>query len=324
MTDVLKPSISHGETSCLETAESFPADEAVIAEAGGCLIAKGPTEENRYRKRKRLRPAAVLKYLSLVAACAALASLVAIVLFIFVNGIPNLSLHFIFGKNSYFDITISGVLVTTLKLVVTTVLIATPLGVLTAVYLSEYTRRGSRLVKAVRIAVETLAGVPSIVFGLFGMLVFVEGMRMGKGVYAGALTLSLMVLPSVVSTVEEALRSVPDALREGSFGLGAGRNRTTFSVVLPAALPGVLSAVILSMGRVISESACVMFTAGNSYNMGASFGSEGATLAVAMYMLASEGYTGQAYAIGVILIVLVAALNLAATVIAKRLKKRTG
>lgn len=275
-------------------------------------------------RRRRVRPTALLKYLSYFAIGVALASLVSIVAFIFINGIPNLSWHFVFGKHSYFDMTVSGVLVTTLKLVFTTVLIATPVGVFTAIYLAEYSRKGSKAVRVVRVAVETLSGVPSIVFGLFGMLVFVEAMRLGKGVWAGSLTLSLMILPTIISTVEESLKSVPDALREGSFGLGATKLRTVFGVVLPNALSGILTAVVLSMGRIVSESACVMFTAGNSYNMGASFGSEGATLAVAMYMLASEGFTQQAYAVGVVLIVLVASLNLLASFISARLKKRTG
>lgn len=296
------------------------------ARNGACLSAqtvKQTLKEQLTSKRRRLKPTTMLKYVSCAAVAAAVLSLAAIVVFIFAKGIPNLSFHFIFGKHSYFDMTISGVLVTTLKLVAVTILIATPIGVFTAIYLAEYTHRGSRAVKIIRVAVQTLAGVPSIVFGLFGMMVFVEAMKMGKGVWAGALTLSLMVLPTIISTVEESLKSVPDSLREGSFGLGATKNRTVFSLILPDALCGVLSAVILSMGRIISESACVMFTAGNSYNMGASFGSEGASLAVAMYMLASEGFTDQAYAIGVVLIVVVAALNLAAAFIASKLKRKT-
>lgn len=271
--------------------------------------------------RRRMKPTTLLKYVSYVAIGISLAFLFLIVGFVMIKGVPYLSFNFIFGKNSYISgVTIAGPIVTTLKLILVTVLISTPIGVATAIYLVEYTHRGNKLVKIIKVATETLAGVPSIIFGLFGVMLFVA--NFGLGIWAGALTLSLMILPTIISTVEESLRGVPDLFREASLGLGATKLRTVFTVVIPCALSGILSAVILSIGRIVSESACVLFTAGNSFDMGKKFGSEGATLAVTMYLLAGEGkYENQAYATGVVLIILVVGLNLLATFVAKKLKK---
>lgn len=277
---------------------------------------------NASKKKFKLRPTTVFKYVTYFAIAVALLSLLVIIGFVIIKGAPNLSWHFIFGKHSSSNMSISGVLVTTLKLILVSILIATPIGICCAIFLVEYTNRGNKLVKVIKVATETLAGVPSIVFGLFGMLLFVEGLRMGRGVWAASFTLSLMILPTIITSVEESIRAVPDSLREGSFGLGASKLRTVFKVVLPNAIAGILTSIILSMGRIVSESACVLFTAGTSFNMPRSFGGQGASLAVAMYLCASEGKFSEAYAIGVVLIILVVALNIFATLIAKKLDKK--
>ena len=273
-------------------------------------------------KKKKLLPTTVFKYFSYFCIACALAALVFIVLFVFIGGAPHLTWGFIFDEYSAFNITLRGVLITTLKTILMSLAIAVPVGVLCAIFLVEYTRRGSILVKIIKVALETLSGVPSIIFGLFGMLIFVDLLGLGLSLWSGSLTLALMILPTIVTTVEESIKAVPDIYREGSFGLGATRLRTVFTIVIPNAIAGILSAVILGTGRIISESACVMFTSGNSMLTPMKFGDGGATLAVAMYLSASEGYLDEAYAIGCILIILIVSINLISTFIAKRFSKK--
>lgn len=260
----------------------------------------------------RFRPCSLIRYFGYISAAIAVVSLVGIVLFVFVKGVPNISLHLLFGKDSAADPSIAGAIVQTFKIVLVALLIAVPVGVGCAVYLVEYTGRGNKLVKVIRIATETLAGVPSIVFGLFGMLFFVDFLGLGRGLWAGSFTITLMILPTIITSVEESLRAVPDSYWEGSFGLGATRLRTVFRVVLPSSMSGILGGIILGMGRIVSESAPLLFTAGTGSAMPSLTGS-GATLAVAMYMAASTGRIETGYAIGVVLIVLVVGLNLLAT-----------
>jgi phosphate transport system permease protein len=189
-------------------------------------------------------------------------------------------------------------------------LLAAPLGVFAAIYLAEYARRGRPLVRVVRLAAETLAGIPSIVYGLFGMLLFVARLRWGYSILAGSFTLAIMILPLIMRTAEEALLSVPDIYREGSFGLGAGPLRTVFAVVLPPAAPGIFAGIILAVGRIIGESAALIFTAGTVARIPKSLLSSGRTLAVHLYNLSSEGlYLNQAYAAAVILLALAALIN---------------
>ena len=256
-------------------------------------------------------------------------ALLLVVGYIFAQGLPYLIRNpgllyrkFEFGSD---EITLLPSIVTTLMAVVLSLLIAVPVGVMTAIFLHEYARKGNIFVRIVRGAIDVLSGVPSIVYGLFGNLVFVG--LLGKGsytVWAGSLTISIMLLPTIVRSTEESLKSVADALREGSLALGAGKMRTIFKVVLPSALPGILSAVILSMGRVISESAPFMYTMGSVLTkMPSSYGDSGATLAVALYRLAGEGwYLEESYATAVVLIVLVLGLNLLAEFIANKLNKK--
>ncbi|MDR0382803.1 MAG: phosphate ABC transporter permease PstA [Spirochaetaceae bacterium] len=217
--------------------------------------------------------------------------------------------------------------VNTLIAVALALALAVPPGVFAAVYLVEYARRSNPLLGAVRLAAETLAGVPSIVYGLFGMLLFVVGFRWGYSLLAGSFTLAIMILPLVMRTAEEALLSVPDTYREGSFGLGAGRLRTVTAVVLPAAAPGIFAGVILAAGRILGESAALIFTAGTVAQLPKSLLSSGRTLAVHTYSLSSEGlYLKQAAASAAALLILAALINALSFFLAKKLAKnfRTG
>lgn len=205
---------------------------------------------------------------------------------------------------------------------VLSLLIAGPLGILAAVYLVEYAKKGNKLVSLVRVTAETLTGIPSIVYGLFGMLFFVTTLHWGYSMLAGAFTLAIMVLPVIMRTTEEALLSVPDTFREASFGLGAGRLRTIFVVILPSAVPGIFSGVILSIGRIVGETAALMYTAGTVAELPKSVMSSTRTLSVHMYSLASEGlYVDQAYATAVVLLLIVLIINWISGRIARKIKK---
>ena len=200
--------------------------------------------------------------------------------------------------------------------------IAAPLSICTAIYLVEYAKRGNRLVGIIRMTAETLSGIPSIVYGLFGMLFFVTAVGFGYSLLSGALTLSIMILPLIMRTTEEALLAVPDTYREASFGLGAGRLRTVFTIVLPSAVPGILAGVILAIGRVVGETAALIYTAGTVADIPSSIMGSGRTLAIHMWALSSEGlYTNQAYATAVVLLVTVLAINFLSAYIAKKLTK---
>jgi phosphate transport system permease protein len=202
-------------------------------------------------------------------------------------------------------------------------LISVPLGVFAAIYLVEYAKRGSRLVRIIRMNAETLAGIPSIVYGLFGMLFFVTALKLGFSMLSGALTISIMILPVILRTSEEALMSVPDSFREGSFGLGAGRLRTVFRVVLPDAIPGILAGVILGIGRTVGETAALLYTAGTSSDTVSGIMDSARTLSVHMYALSQEGlYIDQAYATAVVLLVIVVGINALSAVMAKKMTRR--
>ena len=201
-------------------------------------------------------------------------------------------------------------------------LFAVPLGIFSAIYLVEYAKKGNRLVGIVRITAETLSGIPSIVYGLFGMLFFVTTLKWGLSILSGAATLAIMILPAVMRTSEEALKSVPDSFREGSFGLGAGKLRTVFQIVLPSAVPGILSGVILAVGRIVGETAALMYTAGTVAEIPSNVMGSGRTLSVHMYALSSEGlHINQSYATAVVLLIVVIVINAVSTFIAKRITK---
>ena len=213
-------------------------------------------------------------------------------------------------------------IINTLIMTILALLIAVPLGIFSAIYMVEYAKKGNKLVKVIRVTAETLTGIPSIVYGLFGMLFFVTALKWKFSILAGAFTLAIMILPVILRTTEEALLSVPDSYREGSFGLGAGKLRTIFKIVLPSAVPGILSGVILATGRVVGETAALLFTAGTIAKV-AGLMDSGRTLAVHMYALSSEGlYMNQMYATGVILMLIVLLINGCSGMIAKKIAKK--
>ena len=210
----------------------------------------------------------------------------------------------------------------TLIMVVLALLMATPLGIFAAIYLVEYAKRGNKVVNVVRVTADTLSGIPSIVYGLFGMLFFVTYLHLGYSLLAGSCTVAIMILPLIMRTTEEALRAVPDSYREGSYGLGAGKLRTVFAVVLPSAVPGILAGVILGIGRIVGETAALIYTSGTVAALPTNVMSSGRTLAVHMYVLASEGlYMKQAYATAVVLVLIVISINAASARVAKKLMK---
>ena len=213
-------------------------------------------------------------------------------------------------------------IISTLIMTVLSLLIAAPLGIFAAIYLVEYAKRGNKIVNVVRITAETLSGIPSIVYGLFGMLFFVTQLKWGYSILSGAFTLAIMILPLIMRTTEEALRAVPDSYREGSFGLGAGRLRTVFRIVLPSAVPGILAGVILAVGRIVGETAALLYTSGTVAKVPDSVFSSARTLAVHMYSLSREGLnTNEAYATAVVLLLVVILINWLSGFIAKRIAK---
>lgn len=252
----------------------------------------------------------VLLILIGLASVITVASIIFIIIYILVNGIPNLttdlfSLHYNSKNQSMLPSIFNTVFITFL-----TLLIAVPIGIFSAVYLVEYAKKGSKLVKVIRVTTETLAGIPSIVFGLFGFLAFVIALGWGYSMIAGVLTLVMMVLPTIIRTTEEALLAVPNSYREGSFGLGAGKIRTIFKIIVPTAIPGILSGVILAIGRIVGETAALIYTSGTVAETATSLTDSARTLSVHLYCLLSEGlFTNQAYATAVILLLLVVGIN---------------
>lgn len=265
----------------------------------------------------------VLLILIGLASIITVASIIFIIIYILVNGIPNLttdlfSLHYNSKNQSMLPSIFNTVFITFL-----TLLIAVPIGIFSAVYLVEYAKKGSKLVKVIRVTTETLAGIPSIVFGLFGFLAFVIALGWGYSMIAGVLTLVMMVLPTIIRTTEEALLAVPNLYREGSFGLGAGKIRTIFKIIVPTAIPGILSGVILAIGRIVGETAALIYTSGTVAETATSLTDSARTLSVHLYCLLSEGlFTNQAYATAVILLLLVVGINALSNFIAKKLAKK--
>ena len=265
----------------------------------------------------------VLLILIGLASIITVASIIFIIIYILVNGIPNLttdlfSLHYNSKNQSMLPSIFNTVFITFL-----TLLVAVPIGIFSAVYLVEYAKKGSKLVKVIRVTTETLAGIPSIVFGLFGFLAFVIALGWGYSMIAGVLTLEMMVLPTIIRTTEEALLAVPNSYREGSFGLGAGKIRTIFKIIVPTAIPGILSGVILAIGRIVGETAALIYTSGTVAETATSLTDSARTLSVHLYCLLSEGlFTNQAYATAVILLLLVVGINALSNFIAKKLAKK--
>lgn len=263
----------------------------------------------------------IMLILVIGAAVITLAVLIFIIAYILINGVPNLSWSLFQWNYNSENSSMMPAIINTVIMTILALLISVPFGIGAAVYLVEYAKRGNKLVGIVRITAETLTGIPSIVYGLFGMLFFVTQLKWRLSMLAGAFTLAIMILPVIMRTTEEALMAVPDSYREGSFGLGAGKFRTVFKIILPSAMPGILSGVILAIGRIVGETAALMYTAGTVPAVQGLL-SSGRTLAVHMYVLSSEGlYMGPAYATAVILLVVVLLMNLGSSLIAKRLTK---
>lgn len=244
--------------------------------------------------------------------------------YILYKGVPNLTMEGLFDwEYTSQNQSMMPAVINTVIMVVLTLLMAVPIGVFAAIYLVEYSRRGNKLVKLIRITAETLAGIPSIVYGLFGFIVFVITLGWSYTLLSGVITLAIMILPLIMRTTEEALMAVPDSYREGSFGLGAGRLRTVLRIIVPSAMPGILSGVILAIGRIVGESAALIFTSGTNAVVAKSLFSSASTLSVHMYALMTEGlYTGQAYAVAVVLLVIVILINALSGALAKRLTKK--
>ena len=263
-----------------------------------------------------------LRILVTAAAILTVAVLLFLVAYIVIMGLPNLKpslfeLEFTSENASLLPALINTVIMTVLSLVV-----AVPVGIFSAIYLVEYARRGNKLVGVVRITAETLSGIPSIVYGLFGYLFFVISFGWGYSMIGGALTMAIMILPLIMRTTEEALMSVPDSFREGSFGLGAGKLRTVFRIILPSAMPGILSGIILGIGRIVGETAALMFTSGSVAKVAVNPVDSGRTLAVHMYNLLNEGLAREAaYATAVVLLVLVVGINALSSFVARKFTK---
>jgi phosphate transport system permease protein len=260
----------------------------------------------------------------LVYAAAVLTSavIVCILGYIFVKGVPHITPSLFEWKYNSTNVSLMPAFINTLIMTALALLLAGPPGVFSAIFMTEYARRGNRIISVVRIAAETLSGIPSIVYGLFGSLLFVVYLHWGYSILAGAFTLAIMILPLIMRTSEEALLAVSDSFREGSFGLGAGRLRTVFLIVLPAAVPGILAGIILAVGRVVGETAALIFTAGTVARIPADLFSSARTLSVHMYSLSNEGlYINQAYATAVVLLLLVVAINTFSQALAGRITK---
>lgn len=264
----------------------------------------------------------LLRFVTYLGATISFVILFFLVVYILIKGVPHLKPSLFSLKYTSDNVSLLPALINTVIMTALTLLIAAPIGIFSAIYLVEYAKKGSKIVKLIRTTTETLSGIPSIVYGLFGYLFFVIALKWDYSIMAGSITLVIMILPLIMRTTEEALLGVPDSYREASFGLGAGKLRTVFRVVLPAAIPGIVSGVILAIGRVVGETAALIYTAGSIPKIPKSLMDSGRTLAIHMYTLSSEGlHMNEAYATAVVLLVLVLGINALSNYAAKRLTK---
>ena len=276
--------------------------------------------------RTRAHKKEILKFISLktisqLALALTLVTLGAVIIFILIRGVPYVNMQLLFGDYGKYP-SLKPALLGTLYLIFISMFIAAPIGIGSAVFLTEYTKSKSRFVRIIRVATETLAGIPSIVYGIFGYLVFVVALGFRYSLIGGGITLAIMILPVIVRSIEESLLAVPRSLREGSFALGCSKVRTIFSVVLPCAASGIVTSLILAVGRVISESAVLILTIGMVVNkIPKNFASPGTSLALDVYYFGSHGYPGQAAATGVVLLCLVVSINILATILGKTFGK---
>ena len=264
----------------------------------------------------------LLKLIVYLSAFITVGILVLILGFIFIKGYKRISLDFIFS--SYSASGNGGILpmiVSTLYTVVLAIIIATPIGILAAIYLTEYAKQG-KLVKIIRFATESLAGIPSIVYGLFGSIFFVVYLKLGYSLLAGSLTVAIIILPVIISTTEETLKQVPPSYKEASLGLGATKFQTLYKVILPSAISGILVGVILSIGRIVGESAAILLTAGTVAKMPNGIMSSGRTLTVQAYLVTQEsGNIEEAAAVGIVLISIIFIINILAKLITQKFSK---
>ena len=264
----------------------------------------------------------IMMLLVMLASIITFAVLIFLIAYILINGLPHITSSLFSLEYSSENASVVPAFVNTIVMTLLSLIIAVPFGIFSAIFLVEYAKRGNKFVGVIRLTTETLSGIPSIVYGLFGMLFFVNALGWGFSLLAGAFTIAIMILPLIMRTTEEALKAVPDSYREGSFGLGAGKLRTVFRIVLPSAIPGVLAGVILAIGRIVGETAALMYTSGTVAQIPDSVMGSGRTLALHMYVLSSEGlYMDQAYATAVILLILVVGINALSSVIARKLTK---
>ena len=285
----------------------------------GTAAANVKTQPKKMYGRTKAR---VQKGLVYAAAVITFAVLLFLIAYILINGIPHLKPSLFEWTYNSDNVSMMPAIITTVEMTPLALVIAVPLGLFTAIYLNEYAKRGNKLVNVIRITTETLSGIPSIVYGLFGMLFFVTQLHWGYSLLAGGMTLAIMILPLIMRTAEEALMAVPDTFREGSFGLGAGRLRTVFRIVLPSAMPGILSGIILAIGRIVGETAALIFTAGTMAQI-PSLLQSGRTLAIHMYVLSGEGlHMNEAYATAVVLLAVVLLMNALSALVAKKLTKK--
>ena len=276
--------------------------------------------KQRMASYKRTPLSLVLRLLVTVSALITVCTLAFLLIYILVKGVPYLTPSLFAWEYNSENVSLMPALINTIFMTALSLVIAVPLGIFAAIYLVEYAKRGTKIVELVRITAETLTGIPSIVYGLFGFLLFGVALKWGYSMLGGALTLAIMILPTIMRTTEEALKAVPDSYREGSFGLGAGRLRTVFQVVLPSAVPGILAGVILAVGRIVGETAALMYTAGTVAGIPANVMGSARTLSVHMYVLTNEGlYTNQSYATAVVLLIIVVLINALSGFIAKKI-----
>ena len=277
-----------------------------------------PKIERAYRSPLSL----FFKYFTYFSAFITFMVLIFLIGYILVKGVPYLTPELFAPVYNTENVSMLPAIINTITITRLSLLFAVPLGIFSAIYLVEYASRGNKLVKLVRITTETLAGIPSIVYGLFGMLFFVTTLKFGYSLLSGSLTLAIMILPLIMRTTEEALKSVPDAYREASFGMGAGRLRTVCRIVLPSSMPGIMAGIILAVGRICGETAALIYTSGTVAQTAQNAMDSGRTLAIHMWALSGEGlYMNQAYATAVVLLVVVLLINTLSAVLAKRLTK---
>lgn len=252
------------------------------------------------------------------------AALLFILGYILAKGIPNLTSPGLFAWEYTSDnVSLVPAAINTLMLVALALVMSIPFGIGSAIYLTEYAKKGNKFVSIIRVTTETLSGIPSIIYGLFGMLFFVTALKWQYSILAGAATVAIMVLPTIMRTTEEALLAVPDSFREASLALGAGKIRTIFKIVLPSAMPGILSGVILAIGRMVGETAALLYTSGAVASVAKGVMSPGRTLAIHMYTISSEAFhTNQTFATAVVLLVIVFILNALASFVAKKLTRK--